>query len=96
MDPATLAGIKELGIAIFSVGVVGYILYQVILSLRAEHESNQLWFKEFVNENNHQKTDLVHKVAENIDKNTRVNAEFTKAMEHHNRVIEKLIDKIEG
>lgn len=88
MDAATLSTIKELGIGIFSVGVVGYILYQVILSLRDEHKKNQEWFVGYVNENNHQKTELIEKVSQNIAQNTEVTRQ-------HTQVLEKLINKMD-
>jgi len=94
MDVSSISAFKEIGIAIFSVGVVGYILREVILSLREEHKANQAWFMGYVNENNHQKTELVTKVAQNIEKNTMVTFEFTKSIEQHNKIIEKLVDKL--
>lgn len=78
-----------------SVLAFGYILYlfinkafEVLNKMQEEHRTDQLWFQTFVNENNHQKTDLINKVAENI-------AQSTAAMETHNKTLERLIDKMD-
>jgi hypothetical protein len=94
MEAETISALKELGIGMFSVGVVGYILYQVILSLRDEHKENQEWFKGYVNENNHRTTDLVSEVSKNIALNTASNQKFIETLENHTKVVEKLVDKL--
>ncbi len=60
----------------------------------SERRQNQEWFMGFVNENNHQKSEMVAEhtravteVSKNIESNTR-------AMERHTEVIEKLVDKL--
>lgn len=83
-----ISAAKELGIGIFSVGVVGYILYQVILSLREEHKENQAWFKEYVNNNNHKMTDLVGECSKNIAQNTAIT-------EIHTKTLERLLNKMD-
>lgn len=95
MDAEVLNSIKEIGIAGISVLAVSYILYQVILNLRAEHAKNQEWFMGYVNENNHKVTDLVREVSQNIAINTESNKKFIETLERHTSVIEKLSDKIE-
>lgn len=94
MDLVTLATIgKEVGLPMVAMIGVMYILYQVILNLRKEHEENQTWFKDFVNENNHKVTDLVSEVSKNIAMNTASNEKFVQVLENHTKAIEKCVNK---
>lgn len=86
--------IAELGIGIFALAVIGYILYSFIKahkeeldSSRQEREKNQAWFMEYVNTNNHQKEEM-------IKDHIATNVEIKNAIELHNKALEKLIDKL--
>ena len=94
MDVTSLSNLKDLGVAVIAVLAVSYILYQVIISLRLEHAKNQEWFMGFVNENNHQKTELITKVADNIAENTAITKQQNEITRQHTAVLEKLIEKI--
>lgn len=76
----TLIGsLKEAGIGIAAIVVIAYLAYLVIMFLikytnrvTAQHEENMKWFKGFVDENNHQKTDVIREATESIQANTAV------------------------
>jgi len=82
--------IAELGIGIFAVGAVSYILYIFIKSHKDELESsrkerveNQHWFIEYVNINNHQKEEIIKEhtaVAVEVKESIRQNTESIKAL----------------
>jgi di/tricarboxylate transporter len=94
MEQATLSAFKELGIAIFSVGVVGYLLYRFMSAhakemtdARLEREKTQMALMSYIETNNHQKTEM-------IKEHTQTNVEVRTAIEQHNKLLEKLVDKI--
>lgn len=94
MTPEIWQNLKEVGIAIFSVGAVCYILYIFIQKgfslfnkIQEEHREDQTWFRQFVDANNHQKSDM-------IEKHTKAVTEFTNSLEVHTKVLEKLVDKL--
>ncbi len=63
-------------------------MLKLLFRVQEEHREDQNWFRNFEDENNHQKTDLISKVAANIAQNTTV-------MEVHTKTLEKLMDKID-
>lgn len=88
--------IAELGIGIFALAVIGYILYSFIkahkeelTSSRLEREKNQQWFMEYVNANNHQKEEMIRE-------HIATNVEVKNAIELHTKALEKFIDKIDN
>lgn len=95
MDSTLISTIRDWSIASLAVVSFGYIIYIIIKKLfdllkniQEEHRADQVWFQTFVNENNHQKTDLITKVSDNIAQNTA-------SLEIHTKAIEKLIDKLD-
>jgi len=94
MDIATLAQFKELGIAGITVVGVIWILYQVVISLRKEHAKNQEWFMTFVNENNHQKTEIVQESTKAIVEVSKNIEAHTKALEGHTETLKSLTEAI--
>ena len=94
MDPSLIGSIKDWGIGTLAVVAFAYILYvfiskafKVLADMQSEHKSDQDWFKQFVNENNHQKTELITRVSDNI-------AKSTSAMDSHTKALERLLDKL--
>lgn len=86
--------ITELGIGIFAVGVISYILYVFIKShkdelnsSRIEREKNQEWFMQYVNENNHQK-------AEMIKEHTEAVVQTKESIKQHTEAIKALTEAI--
>jgi len=77
------SALKELGIAVAAVAVMGYICWQLIKELR----ENRKDYSSFVMENNHTNTQLVKEATETM-------TAVKNSIENHNRVLEKLIDKI--
>ena len=78
-----LSSFKELGIAVVAVGVIGYIT----LKLLSELSQNRKDYSSFVMDNNHTNTELVKEA-------TATMVEVRNSIETHNRILEKLIDKI--
>ena len=94
MDASIISTIRDWSIATLAVMALSFILYffirnafRVLGNMQAEHQKDQDWFKEFVNENNHQKTELITRVSENIAQNTTVT-------EMHTKTLERLIDRL--
>lgn len=86
--------IAELGIGIFAVGSISYILYTFIKSHKEELENsrkerveNQSWFMQYVNENNHQKEGL-------IKEHTQVLVETKESIRQHTETIKSLTEAI--
>lgn len=94
--------VQNFGIGIVAVVVIGYLLWQMLkanreVSIRMMDYSqkNQEWYLNFVNENNHQKSDMIREHTEAVVKfGASVDAN-TKSTENYNRTLEKLIDKLE-
>lgn len=78
-----LSSFKELGIAVVAVGVIGWIAWKILLEL-AENRKD---YSAFVMSNNHTNTELVKEC-------TATMVEVKNSIENHNRVLEKLIDKV--
>lgn len=86
--------IAELGIGIFAISALSYILYTFIKShkdemkqSRDERVKNQEWFMSYVNENNHQKADMIKEhtavmveAKESIKQNTESIKSLTEAL----------------
>ena len=96
MENEIIRNIAEFGIGIFAVGALGYILYTFISAhkkelneSRQERQKNQQWFMSYVNENNHQK-------AEMIKEHTEATVSAKEAIERHTGVIEKLVNRVEN
>ena len=88
MDTETISNLKELGIA--TVAVIGafFILYKSFMDQQKEHAKNQEWFIGFVNENNHQKTEMITEA-------TKAMIEVRTSIENHNKITEKLLERLE-
>ncbi len=54
-EPSTWNEIAQLGGSVLAIMILGYILLQVLKN----HQANQKWFMDFVNENNHQKESMI-------------------------------------
>lgn len=78
-----LSSFKELGIAVVAVAVLGYITLQILKELR----ENRSDYSSFVMSNNHTTTELVKEC-------TLTMVEVKNSIENHNRVLEKLLDKL--
>lgn len=78
-----LSSLKELGIAVASVGVLGYIAWKLIEELR----ENRKDYSSFVMSNNHTNTELVRECTATI-------VEVKNSIENHNKVLERLLDKV--
>jgi DNA-directed RNA polymerase specialized sigma54-like protein len=95
METDLVPKLAELGIGIFAIGCLGYILYVFIKShrdelnsSRTEREKNQEWFMQYVNANNHQKEEM-------IKEHIATNVQIKQAIETHTKILEKLIDKLD-
>lgn len=60
-----------------------------------ERKQNQEWFIGYVNENNHQKSDMIKEYTRSVTETSKNIEANTKALESHSRIIERLIDRIE-
>ncbi len=92
MDIPSLEKIAQLGAAVLAIVVLGGILYYLITKgtqelreLREERQKNQAWFMEFVNENNHQKEEL-------ITKHTEVMVETKESIKQNTETIKYLTE----
>lgn len=102
MDYASLIqNIQDFGIGIVALIIFGYILYVVIkanksvLDMTLENsQKNQEWFLGFVNENNHQKTDMIKEHTEAMIGVKNAIETNTKSTEMYNRTLELLATKL--
>jgi geranylgeranyl pyrophosphate synthase len=83
MDLATIQNLKELGIGVTGMLILGYIVYLVLKQL----QENRKDYTAFVQSNNHGNT-------ERIVESTKAMTEVANAIQAHTRIIEKLTDKI--
>lgn len=102
MDYASLIqNIQDFGIGIVALIIFGYILYVVIKSNKSvldmtleNSQKNQEWFLGFVNENNHQKTDMIKEHTEAMIEVKNAIETNTKSTEMYNRTLEILATKL--
>lgn len=106
MDLTTLGQLKEIGIALVVVVGCWWLLRDVMKSIKEttqktieankdvfdklmermhEQESN---YRSYVESNNHQKTEMMEEAV-------RVMADVGNSIEQHNKILEKLVDKLE-
>jgi len=83
-----ISNLKELGIAIIAVMGSFFVLYKMLLAQQKEHAKNQEWFTSFVNENNHQKTEMITEA-------TKIMVEVRNSIENHNKITERLLERLE-
>lgn len=95
MDTALSSTIRDWSIATLSVVAFAFILYtfikyafQILTRIQEEHRTDQIWFQGFVNENNHQKTDM-------IKEHTATLVEVNSNITSNTKAIERLIDKLD-
>lgn len=95
MDPTLLSTIRDWSIATLAVVSFAAILwlfikkaFEVLGKMQEEHRMDQEWFQQFVNENNHQKSDM-------IIEHTKAMVEVGLNITANTRAVEKLIDKLD-
>ena len=94
MEQQIISKIAEFGIGIFALAVLGYILYYFIKShkdelnaSRSERENANNSLMNYIEDNNHQKTEM-------IKEHTGAMVNVGKAIEAHTKTIERLVDKM--
>lgn len=103
MDYASLIqNIQDFGIGIVALIIFGFILYIVIkanksvLDKTIEYsQKNQEWYLNFVNENNHQKSDMITEHTKSMLQVGVAIEANTKSTDLYNRTLEKLVDKLD-
>ena len=94
MDTSLLGNVKEIGIALVAVIGSGVLLKfymdrtgKFITDLLAQLQDNRKDYTGFVESNNHLNS-------ERIEASTKVMTEVASALEQHNRILEKLVDRL--
>jgi len=75
---------KELGIAGISIGALAYICFQLIKQLSEARQN----YQSFVQDNNHTTTEIVRESTATI-------VSVKEAINNHNKILEKLLDKLD-
>lgn len=102
MDYSSLIqNIQDFGIGIVALIIFGYILYTVIKSNKSFldktlefSQKNQEWYLNFVNENNHQKTEMIKEHTTAMIEVGNTIKENTKSTEMYNKTLEILTSKL--
>lgn len=81
MEASTLSSIKELGIAIVAVLAIGVVAVKLLQQM----QKNQTDYTSFVNENNHQKTEM-------IQEHTQIMVQVKNTLETHLDVLKEIRD----
>lgn len=94
MDLTSITDWKEIGIGIAGLIILGYILYTFIKShvkeleeSRKERQESHRVLMNYVESNNHQKTEM-------IEKHTQAMVVVGEAIKSHTQIIEKLAEKL--
>ncbi len=103
MDYASLIqNIQDFGIGIVALIIFGYILYVVIKANKDvlnrtldAHEKNQAWFLGYVNENNHQKSEMIEENTKVLIEVGNAMRENTKSTEMYNQSLDRLLNKLD-
>lgn len=90
-----ISSFKDIGIAVAAVVVMGYVVLKIIMNhkettnqLLTQLNENRKDYTAFVSENNHTNTELTRTC-------TSTMIEVKNSIENHNKVLEKLIDKLD-
>lgn len=87
MDTTFVSTIKDLAPASIAVLLMGWVLWQVIKGQMESAKKDREWFVQFVEENNHQKSDMIREHTESV-------VSVKNAIEANTKVVEKLADKL--
>jgi len=94
MEQQLPTNLAQYGVGVFGIGVLGFILFLVIKSFskemretRDERLNNQKWFMEYVNQNNHQKDEL-------IERHTTVLVEVKNAIQQNTETNRTLVEAV--
>lgn len=105
METSTLKTIADLGIGVGTVALILYFIHkigvymidknkQVFDEIMNANKAKEAWWQEYINSENHQKTDLMEKHIGVMVEVKNVLAENTKAQSANNEIMKEVVNKI--